>query len=177
MFFPMQPWEQRTQTARQLVGENYGKTGDIKEGLSLFFNPPAIQGLGQTGGFEFYLQNKGDGGVRRLAEMLPQLMAEANKQPELQGVKTLWHANSPQLFVNVDNEKARMLKVSVTDVYNALAATLGSYYVNDFNMGGHIYQVLVQAEGNFRAKPDCIGVLFVSSNTGQMVPIRSLAEV
>ena len=177
MFFPLQPWEQRTQTAQQLVGESYGKTGGIKEGLPLFFNPPAIQGLGQTGGFEFYLQNKGDGGVRRLAEMLPQFMAEANKQPELQGVKTLWHANSPQLFVNVDNEKARSLKVSVTDVYNTLAATLGSYYVNDFNKGGRIYQVLVQAEGNFRAKPDDIGALFVRSNAGQMVPIRSLAEV
>ena len=177
MFFPLKPWEERTKSAQQLVGQSYGKTGGIKEGLPLFFAPPAIQGLGQTGGFEFYLQNKGDGGVRRLAEMLPQFVAEANKQPELQGVKTLWQANSPQLFVNVDTEKARALKVSVGDVYNTLAATLGSYYVNDFNKGGRIYQVLVQAEGNFRAKPDDIGALFVRSSTGQMVPIRSLADV
>ena len=177
MFFPLKPWEERTKSAQQLVGQSYGKTGGIKEGLPLFFAPPAIQGLGQTGGFEFYLQNKGDGGVRRLAEMLPQFVAEANKQPELQGVKTLWQANSPQLFVNVDTEKARALKVSVGDVYNTLAATLGSYYVNDFNKGGRIYQVLVQAEGNFRAKPDDIGALFVRSSTGHMVPIRSLADV
>ena len=177
MFFPLKPWEERTKSAQQLVGQSYGKTGGIKEGLPLFFAPPAIQGLGQTGGFEFYLQNKGDGGVRRLAEMLPQFVAEANKQPELQGVKTLWQANSPQLFVNVDTEKARALKVSVGDVYNTLAATLGNYYVNDFNKGGRIYQVLVQAEGNFRAKPDDIGALFVRSSAGQMVPIRSLADV
>jgi hydrophobe/amphiphile efflux-1 (HAE1) family protein len=177
MFFPLKPWEERTKSAQQLVGESYYKTGGIKEGLPLFFAPPAIQGLGQTGGFEFYLQNKGDGGVRRLAQLLPQFMAEANKQPELQGVKTLWQANSPQLFVNVDNEKARSLNVSVADIYNTLAATLGSYYVNDFNKSGRIYQVLVQAEGNFRAKPDDIGALFVRSRTGQMVPIRSMADV
>jgi HAE1 family hydrophobic/amphiphilic exporter-1/multidrug efflux pump len=177
MFFPLKPWDERTKSAQQLVGESYYKTGGIKEGLPLFFNPPAIQGLGQTGGFEFYLQNKGDGGVRRLAQMLPQFIAEANKQPELQGVKTLWQASSPQLFVNVDNEKARLLNVSVADVYNTLAATLGSYYVNDFNKSGRIYQVLVQAEGNFRAKPDDIGALFVRSRTGQMVPIRSIADV
>ncbi|MEQ1596142.1 MAG: multidrug efflux RND transporter permease subunit [Casimicrobium sp.] len=177
MFFPLKPWEERTKSAQQLVGQSYYKTGGIKEGLPLFFAPPAIQGLGQTGGFEFYLQNKGDGGVRRLAQMLPQFLAEANKQPELQGVKTLWQANSPQLFVNVDNEKARSLNVSVADIYNTLAATLGSYYVNDFNKSGRIYQVLLQAEGNFRAKPDDIGALFVRSRTGQMVPIRSMADV
>ena len=177
MFFPLKSWDERTKSAQQLVGESYYKTGGIKEGLPLFFSPPAIQGLGQTGGFEFYLQNKGDGGVRRLAQLLPQFLAEANKQPELQGVKTLWQANSPQLFVNVDNEKARLLNVSVADVYNTLAATLGSYYVNDFNKSGRIYQVLVQAEGNFRAKPDDIGALFVRSRSGQMVPIRSIADV
>ncbi len=177
MFFPLRPWEERTKSAQQLVGESYFKTGGIKEGLPLFFAPPAIQGLGQTGGFEFYLQNKGEGGVRRLAQLLPQFIEAANKQPELQGVKTLWQANSPQIFVNVDNEKARALNVSLADVYNTLAATLGSYYVNDFNKNGRIYQVLLQSEGSYRAKPDDIGALFVRSRTNQMVPIRSLAEV
>ena len=177
MFFPLKPWGERNQTAKELVGETFMKTGNIKEGLPLAFAPPAIQGLGQTGGFEFYLQNKGDGSVRRLAEFLPTLLAEANKQPELQGVKSLWQANSPQIQVNVDTEKARALGVAVGDVYNTLAATLGSYYVNDFNKSGRIYQVLMQAEGEFRAKPDDIGALFVRSKTGQMVQIRSLSEI
>jgi hydrophobe/amphiphile efflux-1 (HAE1) family protein len=177
MFFPLKPWDERNQSAKELVGETYMKTGGIKEGLPLAFAPPAIQGLGQTGGFEFYLQNKGDGGVRRLAEFLPTLLAEANKQPELQGVKSLWQANSPQILVNVDTEKARALGVPVGDVYNTLAATLGSYYVNDFNKSGRIYQVLMQAEGEFRAKPDDIGALYVRSNKGQMVQIRSLSEI
>jgi hydrophobe/amphiphile efflux-1 (HAE1) family protein len=177
MFFPLKPWGERTQSAKELVGETYFKTAGIKEGLPLAFAPPAIQGLGQTGGFEFYLQNKGDGGVRRLAGLLPAFFAEANKQPELQGVKTIWQANSPQIFVSVDTEKARSLGVVVSDVYNTLAATLGSYYVNDFNKSGRIYQVLMQAEGQYRAKPDDIGALYVRSKTGAMVQIRSLADV
>jgi hydrophobe/amphiphile efflux-1 (HAE1) family protein len=177
MFFPLKPWGERTQSAKELVGETYFKTAGIKEGLPLAFAPPAIQGLGQTGGFEFYLQNKGDGGVRRLAGLLPGFLAEANKQPELQGVKTIWQANSPQIFVSVDTEKARSLGVVVSDVYNTLAATLGSYYVNDFNKSGRIYQVLMQAEGQYRAKPDDIGALYVRSRSGSMVQIRSLADV
>ncbi len=177
MFFPLKPWDERNQSAKELVGETYMKTGGIKEGLPLAFAPPAIQGLGQTGGFEFYLQNKGDGGVRRLAQLLPALLAEANKQPELQGVKTLWQANSPQLYVSVDTEKARSMGIAVADIYNTLQATLGSYYVNDFNKSGRIYQVLMQAEGEFRSKPSDIGALYVRSKTGQMIQIRSVAEV
>ena len=177
MFFPLKPWAERDQSAQQLVGEYYMKTGGIKEGLPLAFGPPAIQGLGQTGGFEFYMQNKGDGGVRRLAQLLPALLEEANKQPELQGVKTLWQANSPQLFVSVDTEKARSMGIAVADIYNTLAATLGSYYVNDFNKSGRIYQVLMQAEGQFRSKPDDIGALYVRSNAGKMIQLRSVADV
>ncbi|RCS56868.1 efflux RND transporter permease subunit [Parvibium lacunae] len=181
MFFPLKPWEERAQSAKELVGESFFKTGNIREGLPLFFSPPAIQGLGQTGGFEFYLQNKGEGGVKRLAQILPAFLEEANKQPELAGVKTLFQANSPQLFVDVDNEKARSMGVPLADIYNTLAATLGSYYVNDFNKNGRIYTVQMQAEGEFRSKPEDIGNLFVrataGSNAGKMIPIRALADV
>ncbi len=178
MFFPLKPWEERSKSAQQLVGEAYMKTGHIKEGLPLFFAPPAIQGLGQTGGFEFYLQNAGEGGVQRLAKLLPAFLAEANKQPELAGVKTLWQANSPQLYVDVDNDKARAMGVNLAEVYNTLAATLGSYYVNDFNKNGRIYTVQLQAEGQFRSKPEDIGALYVrSASTGQMIPIRAFTTV
>ena len=173
MFFPLKPWDERTQSAQQIVGESYMKTGRIKEGLPLFFSPPAIQGLGQTGGLEFYLQNKGEGGVKRLAQLMPQLLAEANKQPELAGVQTLFQANSPQLFVDVDNEKARALGVQLSDVYNTLAATMGSYYVNDFNKNGRIYNVLLQADGQFRAKPDDIGDMYVRGSGARMIPVRA----
>ena len=175
MFFPLNPWEGRDKSAKDLVGYSFMKTGHIKEGLPLFFAPPAIQGLGQTGGFEFYLQNKAEGGVTRLAHLLPDLIAEANKQPELAGVRTLWQANSPQLYIDVDNEKARAMGVVLSDVYNTLAATLGSYYVNDFNKGGRIYTVQLQAEGQYRAKPDDIGNLYVRSTNGQMIALRAFS--
>ena len=177
MFFPLKPWDERDQSAKQLVGESFGKTAGIKEGLPLFFSPPAIQGLGQTGGFEFYLQNKGEGGVKRLAQLLPQLLAEANKQPELAGVQTLWQANSPQLYVDVDNEKARSLGITLSDVYNTLAATMGSYYVNDFNKNGRTYTVQLQAEGKYRAKPDDIGDMYVRSANGKMIPVRAFTTL
>ncbi len=177
MFFPLKPWGERSQSAKELVGESFMKTGGIKEGLPLFFTPPAIQGLGQTGGFEFYLQNKGEGGVKRLAELLPTLLAEANKQPELAGVQTLWQAKSPQLYVDVDNEKARAMGVKLSDVYNTLAATMGSYYVNDFNKNGRIYTVQLQAEGEFRAKPDDLSNMYVRSENGKMISVSAFTTV
>lgn len=178
MFFPLKPWEERSKSAQQLVGESYMQTGRIKEGLPLFFAPPAIQGLGQTGGFEFYMQNAGEGGVKRIAQLMPAFLAEANKQPELAGVKTLWQGSSPQLYVDVDNEKARSMGVALSDVYNTLAATLGSYYVNDFNKAGRIYTVQLQAEGEFRSKPDDIGNMYVrSATTGQMIPVRAFTTI
>ena len=177
MFFPLKPWDERKQSAQEIVGEAYMKTGGIKEGLPLFFSPPAIQGLGQVGGFEFYMQNNGAGGVKRLAELLPLIIAEAGKQPELAGVQTLWQANSPQVFVDVDNEKARALGVSVPDVYNTLAATMGSYYVNDFNKNGRTYTVQLQADGKYRTKPSDIGTMHVRSNTGRMIPISAFTTV
>lgn len=177
MFFPLKPWAERSQSAKELVGQSFMKTAGIKEGLPLFFSPPAIQGLGQTGGFEFYLQNKGEGGVKRLAQLLPSFLEEANKQPELAGVKTLFQANSPQLYVDVDNEKARSMGVALSDIYNTLAATLGSYYVNDFNKNGRIYTVQLQAEGEYRSKPEDIGNLYVRAANGKMIQIRALATI
>ena len=181
MFFPLRSWDERTRSAKELVGGAFFATGGIKEGFPIFFAPPAIQGLGQTGGFEFYLQNRAEGGVQRLAEVMPLLMAEVAKQPELGGVRTLWQANSPQLFVDVDNDRARAMGVALSDVYNTLAATLGSYYVNDFNKSGRIYNVLLQAEGQYRSKPDDVGAMYVrvstGPNAGQMVPIRAFSTV
>jgi HAE1 family hydrophobic/amphiphilic exporter-1/multidrug efflux pump len=177
MFFPLKPWAERDQSAQQMVGQAFGKTANIKEGLPVFFGPPAIQGLGQTGGFEFYLQNRGEGGVRRLAQVLPDFLAEANKQPELAGVRTLWQANSPQLYVEVDNDKARAMGVALADIYNTLAAMMGGYYVNDFNKSGRTYTVQLQADGQYRAKPDDIGNLYVRAANGKMVPVRALASL
>ena len=164
-------------TAASLVGELFGRTMGIKEALVLAFNPPAIFGLGTTGGFEFYIQNRGDGGAKRLSEVTQAFLARANSDPELGGAQTLWRATVPQLFVDVDREKAKKLGVPIDDVYNALAGTLGTYYVNDFNKYGRTWQVLMSAEPAYRKRPDDIGGVYVRSAKGEMMPLSALATV
>jgi HAE1 family hydrophobic/amphiphilic exporter-1/multidrug efflux pump len=177
LFVVQVPWEKRKVTAAQLVGELFGRTMGIKEALVLAFNPPAIFGLGTTGGYEFYIQNRGDGGAKRLDEVKNAFLQRANSDPQLGGAQTLWRASVPQLSVDVDREKAKTLGVPINDVYNALASTLGNFYVNDFNKYGRAWQVLMAAEPSYRRRPDDIGQIYVRSAKGEMIPLSSLATV
>jgi HAE1 family hydrophobic/amphiphilic exporter-1/multidrug efflux pump len=177
LFVTQIPWDERTVTAAQLVGELFGRTAGIKEALVLAFNPPAIFGLGTAGGYEFYIQNRGDGGPKALAEVTQQFLARANTDKGLGGAQTLWHANVPQLYVDVDRERVKKQGVPIDDVYNALAGTLGTYYVNDFNKYGRTWQVLMSAEPHYRTRPDDIGGVYVRSAKGEMMPLSSLASV
>jgi HAE1 family hydrophobic/amphiphilic exporter-1/multidrug efflux pump len=104
-------------------------------------------------------------------------LARANKDPQLGGAQTLWRANVPQLRVDVDREKAKSLGVPISDVYAALSATLGTYYVNDFSKYGRAWQVLMSAEPDYRRRPDDIGAVYVRSVKGEMIPLSSLATV
>ena len=148
-----------------------------RKALVLAFNPPAIFGLGTTGGFEFYIQNRGEGGSKRLAEVTQAFLARANSDKELGGAQTLWRATVPQLYVDTDRDKAKTLGVPIDDVYNALAGTLGTYYVNDFNKYGRTWQVLMSADPAYRKRPDDIGGVYVRSAKGEMIPLSSLATV
>jgi HAE1 family hydrophobic/amphiphilic exporter-1/multidrug efflux pump len=177
MFVTQKPWDERRTTSQQLVGELFMKTAAIKEALVLAFNPPAIFGLGTAGGFEFYIQNRGDGGARRLQEVLQQFLARANADPQLGGAQTLWRATVPQLFVDVDREKAKTSGVAIDEVFAALSSTLGTYYVNDFNKYGRTWQVLMSAEPQFRRRPDDIQGLYVRSRKDEMVPLAALVDV
>jgi HAE1 family hydrophobic/amphiphilic exporter-1/multidrug efflux pump len=178
IFASQKHWDDRPGVyTQQLVGEYFMKTAGIKEGLVLAFPPPPILGLGNAGGFEFYIQNRGDGGPQRLAEVLGQFLAKTATDPRLLYVQTLWRANAPQLYVEVDREKAKSLGVPITTLFNTLAATLGSFYVNDFNRFGRAWQVLMSAEPSYRKRPDSIGELFVRSDRGEMIPVKALATV
>jgi HAE1 family hydrophobic/amphiphilic exporter-1/multidrug efflux pump len=177
IFVTQKHWDERHVTSKQLVGELFLKTAHIREALVLAFTPPPIFGLGQAGGFEFYLQNRGDGGAPRMAQVMGQFLQRANSDPLLGGVQTLWRPNVPQLYVDVDRAKAKSLGVPLGDLYGALAATLGSYYVNDFNKYGRTWQVLMSAEPAYRRSPEAVGDIYVRSDKGDMVPVRSLAAV
>ncbi|MGE0876104.1 MAG: efflux RND transporter permease subunit, partial [Burkholderiales bacterium] len=177
IFVTQKHWDERDVKASQLVGELFGRTAHIKEGLVLAFNPPPIFGLGTAGGFEFYLQNRGEGGAKRLAEVSQQFMAAAGKDPLLGGMQTLFRPTVPQLYVDLDRDKAKALGVPLGELYATLSATLGTYYVNDFNRYGRTWQVLMSAEPAYRKRPDSIGELYVRSQTGAMVPVSALATV
>ncbi|WP_395702842.1 efflux RND transporter permease subunit [Aquabacterium sp.] len=177
IFVTQTPWDERPVPVQALVGELFMKTAGIKEALVLAFNPPPIFGLGTAGGFEFYIQNRGEGGAKRLAEVMQQFQGAASQSKLLGMVQSLWRASSPQLSVEVDREKAKALGVPVDELFNSLASTLGSYYVNDFNKYGRAWQVLMSADAPYRKRPDDIGRMWVRSNTGQMVPVSALATV
>ena len=177
IFVTQKHWDERTMPVGALVGEFYGKTAHITEGLALAFPPPAIFGLGTAGGFEFYIQNRGDGGATRLSEVTQAFLARASQDPELSQVNTLWRSNVPQLRVDVDREKAKALGVNVDEVFATLSATLGTYYVNDFNKYGRTWQVLMSAEPAFRKRPEDVGNVHVRSEKGAMVPLKALARI
>ena len=178
IFVTQKHWDERPGVnTQQLVGEFFMKTGGIKEGLLLAFAPPPIFGLGNAGGFEFYIQNRGEGGAKRLAEVKDKFLAAAAKDPQLGMINTFWRPTSPQLYVDVDREKAKSLGVPVDAVFNSLSATLGSYYVNDFNKFGRTWQVLMSAEPQYRKSPSDVGGAWVRSNKGEMIPLASLATV
>jgi len=177
IFVTQQHWDERKVTAKQLVGELFFKSAHIKEALVLAFNPPPIFGLGNAGGFEYYIQNRGEGGSQRLAEVIGQFLQKANSDPMLGGVQTLWRASVPQLAVDVDRDKAKALGVPIDSLFATLSATMGNYYVNDFNRFGRTWQVLMSAEPSFRKRPDSIGDVYVRSDKGEMIPLRALASV
>src|SRR5262249_20518911 len=177
IFFTMKHWDERRVPAQALVGEVFGRKMGFKEGLAIAFNAPPIFALGATGGFEMHLQSRGDGGAQRLAQVSQAFMGRAMQEPGIAQAQMFWRPNVPQLYVDVDREKAKSLGVSIDEVFNTLAATLGTYYVNDFNKYGRTWQVLLSSEARYRKRPDDVGSIYVRSQRGEMVPIRALAKV
>ena len=112
------------------------------DGLVLSFNPPPITGMSTTGGFESYIQDRSGGSVEQLGEKVQAFVQAASRRPELAGVQSTFSANVPQYYIDLDRTKTRALGVSVSDVFTAMQATFGSYYVNDFTLFGRTWQVL-----------------------------------
>jgi len=148
----------------------------IREGIVIPINPPSIPGLGTQGGFEFWVQNRGQGGVAQLEEVTRKLMATANEQPEVTRLNSTLNAASRQLRANVDRSKAETLGVPVPNVYDALQTLFGSLYVSQYNKYGRVWQVILQAEPEFREKPEDINTIFVRQREGEMVPLSALVD-
>ena len=153
------------------------KYAGIQDAFIAMFPPPPVNGLGQTGGFKLQIEDRAGLGNQALDEAAKAVLAKAYQTPELAGIFSSFQINVPQLYADLDRAKAEQLGVSVTDVFETLQIYLGSLYVNDFNAFGRTYSVRVQADAQFRAKPEDIGQLKVRSQSGQMIPLSALLKV
>jgi multidrug efflux pump len=146
----------------------------IREAFVFALNPPAIPGLGTTGGFEFYLQNRGSGDTRATGQAVAAFLDKARQRPELTGVSTTFRAATQQLFVDLDRSKAEVLGVAVQDVFQTMQAFFGSQIAGQFSQFSRIWWVILQADANYRMKPDDFDKVYVRSRYGANVPLSAL---
>ncbi|MEH1954405.1 efflux RND transporter permease subunit [Nostoc sp.] len=181
IFTTLKSWDERSkpnQSVQAIIGSLQGKLLAIPEARVFPVNPPPIQGLGNFGGFVFQLQDRrGNSGLQNLVQSMGQLLGKANQTPGLQAVFSTFAADTPQLLVEVDRNKAKSLQVSIDDVFSTLQTALGSQYVNDFNLQQRNYRVYIQADQQFRSNPKDIGKLYVRSQKNQMIPLSNLVTV
>lgn len=176
----LEPWDKRASPELQLkalLGQAQQKLAAISSANIFAFVPPAIQGLGTTGGFDFRLKALGGQKPRELAATTRAIVIAANQEPALMRVFSTYSADTPQIFVNLDRTRAETLNVPVSNVFSTLQAQLGSKYVNDFNIGSKVYQVKVQADSPYRDAFEDIEKLYVRNNKGKMVPMKSLTTL
>ncbi len=176
----LKPWEERKskqQSLEAILGAAQQRFAGIEDAIIFGFGLPPILGLGTTGGFEFMLEDRAGGDVGQLADMMNTFTDAAHKRPELGNVIGSFRNSAPQFKVDLDNEKTQSLGIPVTDVYDALQTFLGGLYVNDFNRFGRTWRVLLQAEPDFRDRPDDINRFYVRTASGDMVPLSTLVTV
>jgi len=177
MFVRLTDWSERTTTAKDIVDKMVDVGSRQPDGLALAFNPPAIRGLGSTGGFEVYVQNRGSINTQQFTNVVNDFMDNLRKEPQLATVNTFFRATVPQLFVEVDEAKAITQGVAIADIYTTLQSTMGTLYVNDFNRTGRTYRVQLQAEAAYRMKPEDLGKVYVRARSGSMIPLSALIKI
>jgi hydrophobe/amphiphile efflux-1 (HAE1) family protein len=177
-FAILKPWDERPpeQNASRIVAELRPKLLSIPDAIALSFDPPSIPGLGATGGFEFQVEDLSGRGAQALNDVTQALIAEARKQPELnpQQLFSAFSTSTPQYHYDLDRTKAKLLGLSLPDVFNTLQIYLGSLYVNDMNLFGRTFRVTLQADKEARANPTDISRFYVRNASGGMVPLSTL---
>lgn len=179
-FFTLEDWDKRktkelqASAIQQRLNHQFS---DFPEGRVAVFNPPAIQGIGVVGGFEFWLENRGNFSLDELENYTADFIAKASERPELSGLTTTFKTDNLQFFVDLDRSKAKTLAVDIGDVYQTLQVLLGSYYINDFYKYGRVFKVTAQADPRFRSTLSDFGEMYVRANDGNMVPLKSLIRI
>jgi HAE1 family hydrophobic/amphiphilic exporter-1 len=180
LYAKLHPFEDRkgdAHSAATVIQRMRGSLSGISGGLVVPFNPPAVQGLGQFGGFQFELEDLGRNSLGGISDATNKLIAQGNAGKEVAGLFTSFTANDPQYLVRIDREKAKSLQVPFSQITNALQVYMGSVYVNDFDFNNRSYRVYVQADSQFRAQPKDIRQYYLRSDTGKMIPLDNLVTV
>ena len=174
------PWEERTTpelSQEAILSKLQQRFFGINEAIVFGFIPPPIDGLGNAGGFQMEVQDRGNSGYNRLQNVAEDLVEAGNTQTGLASLNTTFRANVPQIFVDVDRTKAKTMDIPLGSIFGTLQAYLGSAYVNDFTYLNRSYQVRVQAEAEFRARSEDIETLDVRNSSGEMVPLDAIVDV
>ncbi len=175
----MEPWDKRgaSQSISRVIAKLQPEFNAVPAANIISFNPPSIPGISTTGGINFVLEARNGQSYQELAAVARGLIFAANQNPALSTVFTSFSADVPQLKVSVDTTKAALLGVTPADIYQTLQANLGGQFVNDFNYQNFVFQVVVQAEEQFRRQISDIDQLYVRSSAGAMVPLTALVTI
>ncbi|GLU51346.1 efflux RND transporter permease subunit [Dyadobacter frigoris] len=178
MFVTLQPWADRKGAehhVQAVIKQIQKNTADIKEARVLAIAPPAIPGLGQTSGFTFELQQTtSTDDIKKFEGVTQKFLAAVNQRPEIGMAYTFFNAKTPSYQIDVDRDKTKKLGVQVNDVFNTLSTLLGSTYVNDFNLYGRNFRVMVQADSSFRSNLDQLNKFYVRNSQGNMIPLSAI---
>jgi multidrug efflux pump subunit AcrB len=182
MFLPLTNFDERAkhpeQSAAALTGKLMGMFSQIQEGFCLVLQPPPVQGIGQAGGFKMQVEDRaGQSTPQELEAATAGLIADARQDPRITSLFTTFHASVPQLYANVDREKAKKQNVSLSDIFQTLQVYLGSYYINDFNYLGRTFKVMAQADAPYRMLATDVAQLKTRNAAGAMVPLGAVMDL
>jgi len=180
LFVTLKEWKDRSKREEQyqfIRADINQKFAGLAQGLAFSFSPPAIPGVGTSGGFTFVLEDRSGKDVAFLAANLNTFLAAARQRPELGSVNTTFIPNVPQRFIAVDRDKALKQGVDIKDVYRTIQTFMGGSFINYFNRFGRQWQVYVEAEGAYRNRADNVGEFYVRNNKGDMVPLSALTRL
>ncbi len=181
IFFPsLKPFEARTDPSLlsfSVLPRLNRQFTELKEGFVFALNPPAIPGLGTTGGFEFYMQNRGAGDARATGQAVEKFIAAARQRPELAGITTTFRGATQQLFVDLDRNRAEVLGVAVQDAFQTMQSFFGSAVAGQFTQFSRVWWVVLQADAEYRINPEDFNKVYVRAKSGTMVPLSALMTV
>jgi multidrug efflux pump len=181
VFYPLKPFSERMghpdQTATAIAAKVQPAFSAIQDAFVIAILPPAVRGLGNAGGFQLEIEDRRNAGLNALQQATDAVVAAANAEPGLAGVFTTYRSRVPQLYLNIDREKAQTLDVPMNSIFTTLQSYLGTNYVNDFNFLGRTFQVNLQGDPDFRADSSQIQRMYTRNNSGGMVPLGSLMDI